>query len=346
MKNAKQIENRIELSAISPTDFSIAELAFIAFFIYQYLFPQYFFEFLYSLSIAKIAVSICLLFSVLGFNKKYFGNVRAELSAFLILGAIYFFNRYSVQDPVTTYQYFDEHLHEVAVGLVFVFYFRELKKIHFVIAMLMLFSTFAAMIGILEGGLIWQHDYLHDENQISALMTMTIPLIYFYSKWNNTKMMTLICYTSIAIQCGLIVRSFSRGGFLALSAVLVFIFLMTKKRIIFLFITLIGAMAVLSYAPERFFSEIQTLEQGAEETTASKRMEYWRRAVEMFKENPLMGKGISQFPVLSHKYVKPGIGIDETDFLVCHSNWFQVLSELGLVGIILYSIIYLKYFNN
>jgi O-antigen ligase len=144
---------------------------------------------------------------------------------------------------------------------------------------------------------------------------------------------------------GLIVRSFSRGGFLALSVVLVFIFLMTKKRIIFLFIAIVGIMAVMSYAPEKFFSEIKTIEEGTEEGTASKRVEYWRRAVEMFKENPLMGKGIGQFPILSHRYVKPSVPIDETDFLVCHSNWFQIISELGLVGILLYFTIFYKYFN-
>ncbi len=345
MNRTLTLDNRIELSSVTLSDLKIPELAFIAFFTYQYLFPQYFFEFLYSFSIAKISIAICLLFSVLGFNKTSFNNVRTELVSLLIICVIYFFNRYSAADPVATYHYFDEHLHEVAAGIILVYYFYRLRKIHLIIALMMLYSTFAAMIGILEGGLIWGHDFLQDENQISALMTMTIPLIYFYSRWKTTKFTRIMCYSAIAIQCGLIVRSFSRGGFLALSAVLLCIFLLTKKRIIFLFIALMGAMAVVSYAPERFFSEIQTLEQGAQEETASKRVEYWRRAVEMFKENPLMGKGIAQFQVLSHKYVKPGLGIDETDFLVCHSNWFQVLSELGIVGVILYTIIYWNYFG-
>lgn len=267
------------------------------------------------------------------------------MGSLLLLGAIFFMDRFFVTNPALTEYYFTEHLHMVAVGVVLLYYFRDTRKIHLLVIAFIAFSSFAALIAIREGGLIWGHDFLQDENQISALLVMMLPVTIFYALFARKTSHKLLCYGAITLQLGEIVMSLSRGGFVALVAVALCMILFTRRRLLFLGLIVISSFGVIMFAPEDFFSEIATIREGTAEATAHARIEYWRRAIVMFAEDPLTGKGIAQFPVLSHKYVRPGVEVDEGDFLVCHSNWFQILSELGLIGSILYAIIFYQYFK-
>ena len=330
---------------LSFADFNLPVIAFLAFFTYQYLFPQYFFNVLYILQIPSISVGLCIVFAVLGWKRENYKYIKREITCFFILLILFFGARFFAADPQVTKIYFNEHLHEVAIGIVFVFYFRKINLLNFFTKLLILYIIFAAYIGIAEGGRIWGHNFLQDENQISALMAMVIPVTFYYSFFTKEKKYKIICYAGIALFITLTVVSLSRGGFLAVSTVLLCIFWGSKKKIlagIFLILVVIG---VVTFAPDKFFSEVKTLEQGTEEATAAGRMEYWRRAYIMFKENPVFGKGICQFPVLSHKYALPDKEIGRADFLVCHSCWFQILSELGIIGIICYGLIFYDYFK-
>ena len=336
-------ENNISLFSLKASDFDIPTLAFLAFFSYQYLFPQYFFNFLYLLEIPSITVSICILYALFGFNKKKIHYVQKEIACFLLLGVLFFLSRYFVTNPYSAKIMFEQHLHQVAIGLVFIYKFQESKKINLFTVLLILYASFAAFIAIREGGLIWGHDFLQDENQMSSFMTMVIPVAYFYALYRKEFRFKIICYIGITVMTTATIVSVSRGGFLALAAITFLILLYSKRKIFYCIIIACGISMVLFFAPPRFFDEINTLKQGTEESTAGARLEYWRRAILMFRESPIFGKGIHQFPVLSHLYMRPGEEANEGDYLVCHSIYFQILSEMGLIGIICYSTLFISY---
>lgn len=335
----------ISTRSLSIRDFNIPSIAYLAFFVYQYLFPQYFFPFIYKLQIPSIAVGICILFAVLGWKRARIKEAGAVIWSFIILGIIFYFDRFLVGDPASTKYYFTEHLHASAVGLVLLYYFKDTRKINLLIVSFIAFCSFAGFIAIREGGLIWGHDFLQDENQISALLVMILPVTIFYSLSVRKKSHRLLCFLAVALQLAAIVISLSRGGFVALVVVAALMVLFTKRKLLLLALIIITSIGVIQFAPPEFFAEISTITEGTREATAHARMEYWRRAMVMFSEDPVMGKGIAQFPSLSHKYARPGEVLDEGDYLVCHSNWFQILSELGLVGMVLYLIIFYQFFK-
>jgi hypothetical protein len=335
----------ISLKSLRIGDFNIASWAFLAFFIYQYLFPQYFFPILFSLHIPIICVSICLVFAVIGWEISLVRDSLPVICCLILIGIIFFMARFFVEDPLSTKYYFDEHYHELAICLVMLYYFRDTNKINLLIAGLILFTTFEAFIAIKEGGLIWGHDFLQDENQISALMSMIIPITIFYSLTLKSTLLKLMCYLAVAVHLSEIVVSLSRGGFVALVSIGLSMLIFTKKKLLFIILIAIAVGGILMFSPDRFFAEMGTLGEGTQEATAHARTEYWRRARVMFSESPLVGKGIGQFPVLSHNYTLPGKTLDEGDYLVCHSNWFQILSELGMLGVILYLIIFYQFFK-
>lgn len=109
----------------------------------------------------------------------------------------------------------------------------------------------------------------------------------------------------------------SRGGFVTLLAIL-FIYPMfkfkKKKKAVVLGIILAGIM-LFYFAPNRA-GEINTKEESAHIRTR-----LWGHAMEMFKENPLLGIGKGQFKVAT--------GYN----LVAHSNFMQNLGEIGGLGI-------------
>ncbi len=123
-----------------------------------------------------------------------------------------------------------------------------------------------------------------------------------------------------------------------------FSFFLRIKRKFFMLFTIAALIALLvNFAPQKFFDEIKSIEQGTKEATAQSRMRFWRRAWRMFLDKPLFRHGIGQFPEENGRYRLPWEEDKVTDTLVCHSNWFQVLSELGLTGPNCYLIIWLKY---
>jgi probable O-glycosylation ligase (exosortase A-associated) len=335
----------ISLKSLRISDFTPPIIAFLAFFVYQYLAPQYYFPFLLKLHIAMISVSFCIFFAIIGWNNNRVKYSSPVIWSVIILAIIFFLARYFVQSPQTTKFYFDEHFHSIAVGLVMLYHFRDANKINLLIVCLIMFATFDAFIAIKEGGLIWGHDFLQDENQISALLSMTIPVTIFYSLYIKKRFSKILCYIAIALQLAEVVVSVSRGGFVALVSISFCMLTFTKKKILFIVLIIVAIIGILQFAPDKFFSEMATLREGTEESTARARTEYWRRATIMFTENPLFGKGINQFASLSYKYILPGKTPNEGDYLVCHSNWFQILSELGIAGVILYFIIFYYFFN-
>lgn len=67
----------------------------------------------------------------------------------------------------------------------------------------------------------------------------------------------------------------------------------------------------------------------------SDRIFMWKAAVEMFKSNPLFGVGLGNFYIFYPQYRSSWADLMNTS---AHSNYFQILAELGIIGLISYLI--------
>lgn len=335
----------ISLGSLSISDFNIPTLAFLALFTYWYIFPQHFFPIIFSLKIPTFGVAICILAAIFQFSFMKYSHVKTELTALVILGLLFILSKLYVNNIETASFYTQEHFHALFVGMAFYANFNSTKKLHLFVVTLIIYGTFSGLIGFREGGLIWTHDFLKDENQLSTFMAMVLPVTLFYSFYTDKLYKKLLCYLCAGIQVALIIQSFSRGGFLALVIVGLLTFLNTKRKFFVFFMMLVAIVLILNVAPQRFFEEVKSLQQGTEEATAHSRMRFWGRAWRMFLDKPIIGHGIGQYPAENARYRLPGVENKVTDRLVCHSNWFQVLSELGIIGLSCYLVIWLKYFE-
>jgi O-antigen ligase len=107
------------------------------------------------------------------------------------------------------------------------------------------------------------------------------------------------------------------------------------------------AIGVFVLAPPAYFSEIETIKEGTQESTARARVYQWKLATHMFYDHPIFGVGPLNYPLYFSKYDQ----LDEARYypgriLVLHSTPFTYLSETGLVGTTLIILIQILLFRN
>lgn len=130
-----------------------------------------------------------------------------------------------------------------------------------------------------------------------------------------------------------IALSFSRtmllGMLVAVVATIAFLFLKRIWSIFSVVIVLTFAVTALLLLPNlALFGDM---------TTMDIRYSMWQSASELFLDNPVIGAGTSS--VRSQLFLSRGI------YGQCHSTWWQVVSEQGLIGIICFMLVWIKAFR-
>lgn len=134
-------------------------------------------------------------------------------------------------------------------------------------------------------------------------------------------------------------QTYSRGGFLSMGMLALVATLRSKHKV--KAIVGIGTVAVvlLSVLPQEFWdrmSTIKTSEEALEEVgdaSSLSRLHFWRVAVDMANDHPLLGVGFFSYSKVYDEY-------DFTDGVFgmgreTHSAWFATLAELGYTGLFL-----------
>jgi probable O-glycosylation ligase (exosortase A-associated) len=172
-----------------------------------------------------------------------------------------------------------------------------------------------------------------DENDLSLYLNTMLPFC-FYLFLVETKLWKRALYIATALASLIAeVVSFSRGGFVGLSAMFVFMILFSKKKILTLiFVSLIG-IGVFYYGGEAYRNEMETITE-TQSGTAQARQQYWKAAWRMFIDNPF-GVGGNNFQVRFPEYQSDWFGRGMWG-RVAHSLWFTLIPELGIFGIFIY----------
>lgn len=208
-----------------------------------------------------------------------------------------------------------------------------------------LFNVVAALAGILNGGR-GPGSFLGDENDLALTLNVAIPYAFYLSQSpkNSPLARALLIAATVAMILG-VIATMSRGGFVGLMAVLLGLMFFSKNRIRnLLLIALIGGAASF-YVTDKYVEEMKTID--TDESTAQQRLYYWGRAWEMFLDHPFFGVGAQNFPwrVQEYELRDPDYDIRFNRLSggrAVHSAYFSLISELGLAGILIFSVILFK----
>lgn len=241
------------------------------------------------------------------------------------------------------------------IYLVTITYANNGKRTFSLFSVFLLGNLFIAILGIKGGGSARGVAIFEDQNDLALAMNIIFPITIFLGIGEKEKIKKLFYFAISGIFLTTIVLSNSRGGFVGLIAVMLYIWFKlpinkVKSTIIVLFIV-VGLMLL---APKSFWSEMSTIQQGTQGGTASARIYYWKIAIREFVDHPIIGVGVRNYGAWLPDYVKPDDtlndgrpipGITRTWGRVSHSLYFTLLAELGVIGLILFILILFNFYK-
>jgi O-antigen ligase len=185
--------------------------------------------------------------------------------------------------------------------------------------------------------------FYYDANDLATFLVTAVPFgLYFLHKGRRTSTRAL-CALALLLIAVAFVRTGSRGGFLALGAVVVYVLL--RYSAIPLRIragaTALVAVTVLVAAGDQYWSQMRTIfqEDDYNRTEETGRLQIWSRGIGYMVGNPLLGVGPDAFetaegtlsPVASRQ--NQGFGVK---WNAAHNAYVQAGAELGFPGLAIF----------
>lgn len=167
-----------------------------------------------------------------------------------------------------------------------------------------------------------------DRNELAMMIVMALPFLFVLAMTAKRTMARLLALGAIAPCALVIVFSLSRGGFLGLAAVGLYVLFRLHHKKWLIALAIVGVIAGLSMVPPEFYERIGTVKTAAKTDASSRgRINAWHAAVAMAQDRPLTGVGVGNFLVHFRRYAP-----DPDDVHVAHSSFFQILGDAGLPG--------------
>lgn len=211
-------------------------------------------------------------------------------------------------------------------------FFSALIISHLIIVML----SPAVILAPETRSLLSQSSFLGDGNDFSLSLSIAVPLCFFLYLEARKKIYRMFFSISFLLLTLCIIGTSSRGGFLALSSVILY-FLYENRKKVKTYISISLLMVIISlFAPQSFYERIETIKDYESESSASARIMVWKQAIKMAKANPILGVGAGHFPIKFGTEFRPP-GYPERGglkWLTAHSMYFLCLGELGFPGIL------------
>lgn len=178
--------------------------------------------------------------------------------------------------------------------------------------------------------------FLGDENDFCLALNVILPYTFFslYVARNAAHKVYLVA--TLGLLLFTITTTMSRGGFVGVVAVAIACWLVSPRKILSLVGMAVLAVTVLSFVPDSYWDEMKTIETSTEnDDTGAQRLYLWGMGWEMFKDNPILGVGPTNFQWNSYKYesaeqAAKGLHIWGKG---AHSLYFTLLPEMGLAGL-------------
>lgn len=181
--------------------------------------------------------------------------------------------------------------------------------------------------------------YLGDENDNCFALVSLLPFPFAYYSITKNGLSKLFClFVGIVIFLGIAATN-SRGGFIGLSLVVMFQFLLSRSKVKWVLGATFLAIISLPLVPQKYWDEIYSIktEGNSEDGTIHERLETWKYISRMWMSpsNVLFGVGLENTAWNLGDYEDSGAGTSKKSLAgrAAHSMYFQILGDLGLWGI-------------
>jgi O-antigen ligase len=182
-----------------------------------------------------------------------------------------------------------------------------------------------------------------DPNDLAMTLALALPMAWYIGLSTRQPLLRWICRAYLPVGVVAIGLTGSRGGLIVtLLALLVVPFTMarlTPGRLILAIVVLVGSGALAaSYVPDTIVKRLATTGTEMEDARFGGRLKLWKAGFHAFEQRPFMGHGTAGFIGA----ISPELGSMSQ---VAHNTYLSVLVEQGIVGLILYLLMFLAVFR-
>ena len=199
------------------------------------------------------------------------------------------------------------------------------------------------------GGLVY-----YDANDFALVMVATVPFAVYLLKFGRTAFRRVIGVVALGLIVLALVKSGSRGGFLGMIAVLVYLLLRYRAipSTIRLFVSVAGILLAIVIGSDKYWKQMSTILHPTADynwTDPQGRRAVWTRGMSYVAHNPVLGLGVGAYPVaegtisaISQQRASAGRGFK---WSVAHNSFLETAAELGIPGLILFLGIFVASFT-
>jgi O-antigen ligase len=182
-----------------------------------------------------------------------------------------------------------------------------------------------------------------DPNAVAMTLALAMPIAWYLGMTSRQPLLRWICRGYLPVGLLALALTGSRGGLLAAMVGLLIVPL-TMTRLspgrlatAIALLALSGAVAV-AYVPETIVQRFATTRSSVEDLSLGGRFEIWKAGLHAFTYRPLVGYGAGAFK----RAASPWLGGQQR---VAHNSFLSILVEQGMVGFLLYSMIFVMVFH-
>ncbi len=279
-----------------------------------------------------IAIALLFGWGINGFGRWNVGRARSVvvlLVAFLAWNALSALQAYSPDVSWRAIEEFAKIVVPFVVGVTIIDSVDKLKALAWVIMLsqgyvaydlnMAYFGGYNRMTDVGFGGM---------DNNCNAIAMVCGVGFAFFLGLAETHWRRWLAFLAAAFMAHSVFFSFSRGGMVALIITGAAAFVLIPKRpsyyLIFVLAVLLGLRMAGPEVRDRFFTTFS--DQAERDASAQSRIDMWQTCLDMAAENPLLGVGPNNFPVISQQ-------LGYTESKQAHSLWMQAAAEIGLPGL-------------
>lgn len=199
----------------------------------------------------------------------------------------------------------------------------------------------------IENIVVGQDDYrisgpIGDPNFYAQILLVLVPLALDRLTQSNTLGLRLLAGWALGVCVLSIMFTFSRGAFVSMGVSLLLLFVRRPPRPATILTIILLALPVVQLLPGGYLDRLSTLVDlvpGLSETSVKEEYSFRGRSSAqlagwmMFRDHPLTGVGLGNFPVHYQEYSRQ-LGIDSSRWEQApHNLYLEILTERGLIGL-------------
>jgi putative inorganic carbon (hco3(-)) transporter len=175
--------------------------------------------------------------------------------------------------------------------------------------------------------------FIEDNNQLGLALGMVLPLLFYLQLTTANRWIRLGLWGAMGLTLIAILGTYSRGALVSLSITLPVLWWRMPRRALTGVAFAIFLGGFLAAAPDKWFDRMQSTANYQEDTSAQGRFDAWTFAWRIATDHPFVGGG---FRVFYDSRIFISYVPDAPESRNAHSIYFEVLGEMGFVGLFLF----------